>query len=183
MMGCFYFKGSANMNEVWKDVVGYEGKYQVSNLGKVRSLDRYYPHNKGNGQRLQPGKVMKFDITHRGYATVVFYKNDKRLRYEVHALVAAAFLGKRPAKYHAHHKNHNKLDNRAANLTYIDGGKHAKHHNQGENFYAHKLTEKDVKEIRKRLAKGETQLSIAGDYGVSRSLVGQIKQGRTWTHI
>ena len=170
------------MNEVWKDVVGYEGKYQVSNLGNVRSLDRYYPHNKG-GQRLQPGKVLKPDVTHRGYATVILYKDAKISRKEIHTLVATAFLGKRPAKCHAHHKNHNKLDNRAANLTYINGGEHARHHHQGEGCYKAKLTEKDVKEIRKRLTKGETQIVIAGDYGVSRSTIGEIKRGASWSHI
>lgn len=142
-----------------------------------------YCRTKGVGKRIQRGKVMKVDVTHRGYATVVLSKDAKRSRREIHTLVSAAFLGKRPAKHHTHHKNHNKLDNRLSNLAFVQEGEHVRSHHQGEGCYKAKLTEKDVKEIRKRLAKGEYQKDIAADYGVSRSLVGQIKTRDTWKHI
>lgn len=171
------------MKEIWKDIPGYKGSYQVSNLGNVRSLDRYVPDGRWKGNRLQRGKMLRKDITHRGYATALLYKNAKTSRKEIHVLVALAFIGPRPKKHHVHHKDHNKLNNYVSNLEYVHCSQHTRSHNQGESFHANKLTEKDVHKIRTRLARGEYQKDIAADYGVSRSTIGEIKRGRTWTHI
>lgn len=78
--------------EIWKDIVGYEGYYQVSNLGNVRSLDRLVKHPKG-GDKLVNGKILKsksYDEK-KSYPSVMLNKNGERKTFNVHRLVARAF--------------------------------------------------------------------------------------------
>lgn len=96
------------MDEVWKDIEGYEGLYQVSSLGKVRSL----PRNTTSGKILKP-------ITHKnGYLFVVLCKDGKAKLYKVHRLVALAFVPNDDPQYkiEVNHINEKKNDNRVSNL-------------------------------------------------------------------
>lgn len=87
-------------------VVGYEGRYEVSNTGDVRSRVR------GGPKLLRPG------INSQGYMTVVLCNNSQRQTVGVHHLVAEAFIGKRPDSYDTRHLNDVKTDNRVENLAY-----------------------------------------------------------------
>lgn len=109
------------IEEVWKDVVGYEGYYQVSNLGKVKSVDRYVA-TVGNpsGKRLIKGKILsqaKRTIRHEpGYCFVGLSKNNITTTFAVHRLVAQAFIpnpGNLPC---VNHKDENKFNNNVNNL-------------------------------------------------------------------
>lgn len=104
------------MNEVWNDIQGYEGLYQVSNLGRVRSLDRYVPHAR-LGQKFCKGHLMATHQTNAGYLAVNLCKGNKYTSFDVHRLVAAAFI---PAEsfdaVQVNHKDENKHNNRADNL-------------------------------------------------------------------
>ena len=62
--------------EIWKDVIGYEGLYQVSNFGRIRSLD-IYVNSKNGSRRLHKGKVLKNNISKNGYYSVILCKNGK----------------------------------------------------------------------------------------------------------
>lgn len=93
------------MNEIWKDVVGYEGLYMVSSLGQVKSLFRYK-------------KVLKPNITRNGYATVELFKNKKGKRLLIHRLVAAAFISNPENKPQVNHRDENKLNNTVDNLVW-----------------------------------------------------------------
>lgn len=98
------------MEEVWKDVLGYEGMYQVSDLGRVRSLDRHTT----NGRFLK-GRLMKQRLN-QGYLKVKLCKNNKHECRSVHRLVAFAFISN-PNNYPViNHKNEIKTDNRVMNL-------------------------------------------------------------------
>lgn len=79
------------MEEIWKDIKGYEGYYQVSNLGRVRSLDRIIPHKK-NIQQKRNGYIMKLIVNKRGYSRIGLLKFGKQIYKSVHRLVAEAFL-------------------------------------------------------------------------------------------
>ena len=94
--------------QIWKDIPGYEGKYQVSNTGKVRSLNY-----RGTGKT----KILKPSTHHRdGYKRVVLYKNDKQYYYLVHRLVAQAFIPN-PNNYPVvNHKDENPANNAVWNL-------------------------------------------------------------------
>lgn len=102
--------------ESWLPVVGYEGFYEVSSLGRVRSLDRLV-HNGPGCSHTQPGRVMA--IHRRDHYSKVRLKVDGSGRtFNVHALVAAAFMGPRPDGMEVCHNNGDHHDNRAENLRY-----------------------------------------------------------------
>tara|TARA_R110000751_G_scaffold294840_1_gene402928 strand:- start:59 stop:664 length:606 start_codon:yes stop_codon:yes gene_type:complete len=103
--------------EVWKDIKGYEGIYQISNLGRVKSLAR-----KG----VLKDKVLKCFIDSQRYLRVNLYKNSTRLGYNIHKLVAIAFLGHTPCghKIEVDHINGIKTDNRVKNLQLLTNREH-----------------------------------------------------------
>ncbi len=106
------------MEEIWKDVIGYEGYYQVSNLGNVKSLSRLIL-GRGNHPTLLKEKLLKFSKNQSGYYQVILYKNGKRKAFKVHTLVAIVFLNHKPDGTHnmvVDHLNEIKTDNRVSNL-------------------------------------------------------------------
>lgn len=94
-------------NEVWKDIPGYEGLYEASDLGNVRSLN--YNHT---GKT----KVMQPSLTRKGYLTLCLSKNGKQKQRLVHTLVITAFRGPIPPGMQVNHLNEIKTDNRLSNL-------------------------------------------------------------------
>lgn len=101
------------MKEIWKDIKDYEGLYQVSNLGNVRSLERKVKINKG--YRIVKNKILKLGIRNN-YYVISLNKNNKRKSFQVHRLVAEAFIDNLDNKPIINHKNFNKLDNNVNNL-------------------------------------------------------------------
>lgn len=102
--------------EIWKDVKGYEGIYQVSDLGRVRSLDRII----SDGRKLK-GKILKNCNDTHGYLFVVLSKNGKIKTIRVHKLVAITFLNHEPCGLDlvVDHIDNNKLNNKVSNLQLI----------------------------------------------------------------
>lgn len=98
------------MNEIWKDVVGYEGKYQVSNYGRVKLLDY---RQTGQERLIRPG-VNKY-----GYLEVTLYKDNKSKTHRIHRLVAQAFIPNPGNKPCIDHINTIRADNRADNLRWV----------------------------------------------------------------
>jgi hypothetical protein len=108
------------MEEIWKDVVNYEGLYQVSNLGQVKSLPKEWITGIG-AIRKHYGMILKQSKNSRGYYMVNLSKDSIAKTYEVHQLVAVAFLGHEPCglKLVVDHVNDNKTDNRLENLQVV----------------------------------------------------------------
>ena len=102
--------------EIWRNVVGYEGLYMVSDLGNVRSLDRI-----GADGKLYKGKLKKQTINSRGYLQTKLTKDGKSKGRQTHQLVAEAFLGHIPNGYESvvNHKNFDKTLNRVENLEIV----------------------------------------------------------------
>lgn len=95
------------MEEVWKDIVGYEGKYQVSNLGRVKSLN----YKQTNSER-----ILKENTDKKGYKRAHLFKNGKGVHISIHRLVAEAFIPN-PNNYpQVNHKDENKANNNMENL-------------------------------------------------------------------
>jgi len=107
------------MREVFKDITGYEGLYQVSNLGRVKSLDKTIPHL--SGFRTVKGRILKPGTDGHGYYNVTLRKNKKQKTPKVHKLVAIAFHSHKPNgnKLVVDHINEIKTDNRAENLRIV----------------------------------------------------------------
>lgn len=103
-------------NEIWKDIPGYEGLYQASDLGRIRSLDRLAWT--GKGYRLSRGKILSQSGHSGGYLKVALTPPSEKAKiYYVHRLIASAFLGE--SDLTVNHKNENKHDNRICNLEYM----------------------------------------------------------------
>lgn len=108
------------MKEIWKDIVGYEGKYQVSNLGRVKSL---------NYGRTGKEKVLKYE-DNNGYLRVNLCKNCKVKHYRIHRLVAQAFIPNPDNLPVINHKNEIKTDNRVQNLEWCTSQYNSTYNNQ-----------------------------------------------------
>ena len=105
--------------EEWRDIKGYEGIYQVSNLGRVRSLDRYVnTHEKFGGRRLIKGKIKSLPLL-VGYPTVNLDKNYEHKVAYVHRLVAEAFIPNPENKPEVNHKDANRINNNVENLEWV----------------------------------------------------------------
>lgn len=103
----------------WRDIKGFEGLYQVSNMGEVRSLDHYAPCKCGHW-RLYKGRQIKSKIDIHGYACVGLRKSGQAQRFvKVHRLVAEAFIDNPENKPQVNHLNENRGDNRVENLEWV----------------------------------------------------------------
>lgn len=104
------------MKEIWKDVIGYEGLYQVSNKGRVKGLQRL----KWNGKTycIIKEKIRK-NVEFKGYRALILYKNAKQKRYLLHRIVAQAFIPNPKNKPQINHINGIKNDNRVSNLEWV----------------------------------------------------------------
>lgn len=102
------------MSEVWRDVVGYEGRYQVSSMGCVKSLERKVP--KWDGERTVKERILKPGMGGGGYLLVNLYAGGKIRKFYVHRLVCEAFHENPDNKPQVNHLNEDKTDNRACNL-------------------------------------------------------------------
>ena len=101
--------------EIWKDIKGFEGLYGVSNLGRVKSLERFRKGKNGSLVGIKE-KILNPQINHNGYYRVGLCKNSKIRFYMVHRLVWIAFNGQIPEGYEVNHINEVKSNNRLSNL-------------------------------------------------------------------
>jgi len=183
------------MKEEFRDIKDYEGLYQVSNFGRVKSLERMMWNGKGWYHRKEI--ILKFGDTGDdrgngcpGYNVVNLLKNGIQIQFRVHRLVAEAFILNSENKPYVNHKNSNRKDNRVENLEWVTPKENSDDaHNRnctpkGEECSYSKLKEPQVIEILYKYATGNyTQQQLADEYNVSRRNIGKIINGKTWKHI
>jgi len=107
------------MNEIWKDIKGYEGLYQISNTGKVKSLERYV-NSKSTGKLFIKEKIRKTTTTTAGYEYTVLANNGKNKTLLIHRLVAEAFIPNPSNLKCVNHIDENKSNNNVENLEWCD---------------------------------------------------------------
>lgn len=113
------------LQEIWKDIPGYEGLYQVSNLGRVKSLDRFV--KTGMGTRHQEEIIVKPTTLNGGYLKIRLYKDGTTSGRLVHRLVAEMFKPNIENKTDVNHKNGDKTDNRVDNLEWVSHKENMQH--------------------------------------------------------
>lgn len=170
------------MKEIWKDVLGWEGYYQISNLGRIKSLIR-----RGRKKEI----ILKEGRDRGGYSHVSGYKNKKQKSFLIHRIVLQSFLGK--SDLEGNHKDGNKQNNFLENLEYCTPSENIKHSykigiksNVGEKNPRHKLKEWDIKIIRKLYCntiywKDKTKLSKLFD--TTRTNIYLIVTYKNWSHV
>ena len=177
------------MSETFRPVVGYEGVYEVSNMGNVRSVDRVITDALGRRRRLK-GKDLIAVVNHGNrYLRVALLSPGRPqvIRY-IHTLVAEAFIGPRPEGAEVAHRDGSRTNNRADNLRYATVAENQadriahRTSNRGGRHGMAKLTCDAVVEIRRRLANGETQQSVANAFGMSAGMIGRIHRWEAWQH-
>ena len=114
------------MDEAWKPVVGFEGLYEVSNTGKVRSVDRIVPSRWPCGAKMR-GVMLTPQTSHKGYKTVVLHKNNQYHQKQVHRLVAEAFIENPDGLPQVNHIDTDKANNNVSNLEWISGTDNMRH--------------------------------------------------------
>lgn len=120
------------MQEEWRDIIGFDGKYQVSNLGNVKSTDRYYKQANAKTseyEHIYKGKVLTPFYTKWGYKRIGLSQNGKVKFYTIHKLVAETFIPNPENLPCVNHKDGNKENNNVNNLewcTYQDNNRHAR---------------------------------------------------------
>jgi len=134
----FYLKVMKNTNaqlEIWKDIPGYEGFYQASNLGNIKSLSRTIYRSNGRLQRIKE-RILK-SANSKGYRNVSLRKNGKARSFQVQKLMAMAFLGHVPCGYEeiVDHKNNIRHDNRLENLQLITNRENLSKDRKGKSQY------------------------------------------------
>lgn len=137
------------MREEWRDVVGLEGMYQVSNYGNVRSVDRFV-NNKSNTKTKIKGVVMKLQENHKGYMAIVLHKNNVPISKLVHRLVAEAFLENTNNLPQVNHIDTDKKNNRVDNLEWVSNYDNMQHAVKN-GCYKHAFTEKTKLAVQKNL--------------------------------
>ena len=170
--------------EIWKDILGYENKYQVSDLGRVKGLDRVVKTKNGRTQ-YKKGTILKNKMGTNGYYYVCLYKNNKQKTFMIHSLVALNFIGDRPYKNDICHINGNRLDNRVSNLKYDTRAENFNDmYRQGKKNPKGKLSVEDVLEIRKmRKEENVPYKELAIIFGVSESTIGYVVTKRSYWYI
>ena len=171
--------------ERWLPVAGFEGFYEVSNIGNVRSLDRDVMTRAG--VRRYKGRILRIAKVN-GYPWVTLSATGRQASRPVHHLVMEAFAGPRPEGQDIRHLNDNKADCRwPENLAYgtrkenfgdrlVNGID-----NRGERHGNAVTDRKVVAAVRARVAAGERQSDVAADTGLTRANVWAIVHGKSWT--
>lgn len=177
--------------EIFKPIEGYEGLYEISNFGRVKSLPKKWAKNQD--------VILKNRKKNTGYLHIVLYRNKVGKTISIHRLVATAFCEKKEGMDVVNHLNSIRSDNRASNLEWTNASGNAIHSfkfngrktvvgrrvpKKGSSHHNSKILEKDVVEIRKLYyEKKMYQRQIALLYNVSQVQIGRIVNSKNWTHI
>lgn len=169
---------TSSKTEEWRDIPGYEGRYQASSLGRIRSLDRRVNICRG-ATRLMKGRVLKAaGSKYNPHLTVVLGHGCNGSL--VHRLIASAFLGPCPEGQEVRHLDGNPLNNHIANLAYGTRTENILDVLRIGKTWRGSVTINQAREIRKKLENGTAVAIIAKELNVSPASVYRIKEGRTF---
>jgi hypothetical protein len=168
-----YRKARVIDGEVWKDIAGYEGVYQVSNYGRIKTLQ----HLAGKRKHWVAGRIATIFI-HHGCPCVNLYRENAIQRVEVHSMVAKAFVPKpSDGRYYIIHLDENKLNNHYRNLSYISATERAKNsYRKKPEIRRERMSYKNPK------ARAIEQYTMDGVYLMTWDSVMDIKRSLGFSH-
>lgn len=186
----FLFSKMNKEVEIWKDISGYEGLYQVSNHGRVKSIKRIV-YRKDGKSRVQDERIVRASKNSNGYFVVSLYKGNEREMFRIHRLVAINFVDGWVDGYVVNHIDTDKSNNNSSNLQWCTSSYNNRHAlvtgtkkvEKGSLCKNSKLLPDDVLYIRDRIRNGDKQSDIARDMKVSASTINSIKFNRNWWWI
>ena len=163
--------------EIWRDISGYEGRYQVSNYGRIKTVERY----KSDG-RHQAEIIRKTQIDRHGYEFALLFNGKKNCRHSVHVLVANAFIDNPENKPQVNHIDGDKLNNYVSNLEWCTASENQRHAVMtglsrryfGDDNWQTKVTDAQVIEIRAMRKAGAKLREICDQYGISETHASRI---------
>lgn len=159
------------MQEIWKPLYNF-GRYQISNLGRVRRTE-----------------IRKLSVGSTGYTKLHLSQDNKQRSIAVHRAVWETFNDRIPPDRMINHKNGIKTDNRVENLELVTNRENIEHYKQnlltyrGARVRTAKLTEKDVRHIRVRYKNGVSAIALAKEYKLAKSTITRLLNGRNWRHV
>ena len=178
------------VNESWAPIPGYEGHYEASSLGEIRSLKRN--NFSGVCARKRP-LLMRPRASNAGYLRVTLTKDGSASTYSVHRLVLIAFRGSAPEGHEGCHLDGNQLNNAIDNLQWGTKAENIRQRTEhgrlprGEESRVSKLSDESVRSIRKRYQRdgysSSNARALASEFHVSKSLILQIVAGSIWKHV
>jgi hypothetical protein len=175
------------MSEEWRPVPGYEGSYEASSHGRIRSLTRLVKYFRGT--RVREGVILKQSIGRSQssqYLAINFSKDGVTKIVRVHRVIAETFFGEIPKNAMVRHLDGDSLNNYAENLcigSYKENWRDAISHGTasiGQDHAISKLTNENVFEIRRMLKEGVAQWVIAEKFNVAQTNISHIHTGRSW---
>lgn len=185
-----------NEEEIWKPVLGYEGQYEISDMGRLRyvpkTVMRYRKDTSRSHEVRIKGKTTIGTVSGHGYAHTKLWKDGESRPVKMHRLVAIAFV---PNPYNlpqVNHKDGVKTNNKAENLEWCDNSYNQKHANahgltnrKGERQNTCKIKEADVLEIREFYSKNPTAFRkiYAEKLNITATTVCNIINRKIWKHI
>lgn len=179
------------IEEEWRSVKGFEGYYEISSFGRIKSLDRRvtFSHHKNTNTLIQ-GQLLKTHFNRRGYVIVGLKKEGKHYPKKIHRLVAEAFIENDQNLPQINHKDGIKLSNSSVNLEWCTNTENRDHAIEkglidfkGEKSHKCTITESEAKEIKTRLKMGHRNVDIHRSMNISLGVIEHIKYGNSWTHI
>lgn len=173
--------------EIWKDIPGYEGRYEVSSLGRVRSLRQANSHGGGTKIRNIP-LLRKIQVNTSGYLDLALQKNKKQYTVSIHRLIAMAFIPNPQRLPEVNHIDGNKFNNSIENLEWVSSRNNQLHayrtglkrklkHEQNPKAI---LNREQVLEI---FNSALTQRQLSEKYSVSMACINNVKNGYAWCEI
>jgi len=171
------------MCEIWKSINKYDGIYEVSNMGNVRSLDRCILRSDAKSVNYK-GKELKSNTDKNGYKLVNLSFLNQVKTFKVHRLVASAFIENCKSKPIVNHKNGIKCDNRVENLEWVTCGENVRHaintglvSYSGKRSRLAKLSDNQVRYIRKSK---KQQKELAKEFDIDPKAIRQILNYKTY---
>lgn len=176
------------MNELWVDVVGYEGLYMISNLGQIKRLQRTVCRKDGRQAEIAE-KVLSPGSGKSRYQSIRLTNGDVVSTAYIHHIVLTAFLGIRPHGMQACHCDGDRQNNSISNLRWDTvSANHADKRlhgtsNTGEKNQNSKLSDQLVANLRRRRKEGASITTLANEFSVSRMTASRAASHKSWSHI